>query len=249
MSKIEETLEIVEELYEYSILNKNDFVKEKSRQLMRNLDLISELGNSLDAYHEDYSDEIAKVKRKVQKWMKKPSQYNYRILKNFMDLSGCNEHKVSVDELEECVDVGQVFLANYNSLKTISEKNHAKVFDETDKMVELWEPVAEFIKTTFTKENKKVGQYAKEKFTSLLENNLLSNDILIKLQDESYVKDKFDMNFPILKKITEESIITEERKINGYDRYYTSPIKNYLLCNDWYDRNRNKLDFWLNIID
>ena len=148
MSKIKEATEIAEEFYEYAIVNKNDFVKEKSRQLMRYLDLIFELETTLDN-NEDYSDEIAKVKRKVPKWMKKTHQYNYLILKAFMDISDYNEHRVSVEELEEYVDIGQAFLANYNNLKTISEKNHGKVFDEIDGEVELWEPVAEFIEGVF----------------------------------------------------------------------------------------------------
>jgi len=150
MSKIKEATEIADELYAYAIVNKNDFVKEKSRQLMRYLDLISELETSLDSNDEDYSDEIAKVKRKVPKWMKKRHQYNYLILKAFMDISDNNEYKVSVEELEEYVDIGQAFLANYNNLKTISEKNHAKVFEEVDRLVGLWEPAAEFIEELFT---------------------------------------------------------------------------------------------------
>ncbi|SFV70207.1 hypothetical protein MNB_SV-3-765 [hydrothermal vent metagenome] len=150
MSKIKEATEIADELYEYAIVNKNDFVKEKSRQLMRYLDLISTLGNNLHDTNEDYSDEIVKVKRKVPKWMKKTDQYNYLILKAFMDISDNNEHRVSVDELEEYVDIGKAFLANYNNLKTISAKNHGKVFDEINREIELWEPVSEFIEELFS---------------------------------------------------------------------------------------------------
>ncbi len=182
MSKIKEATEIAEELYGYAILNKNDFVKEKSRQLMRYLDLISELETSVDN-NEDYSDEIAKVKRKVPKWMKKTHQYNYLILKAFMDISDNNEHRVSVEELEEYVDIGQAFLANYNNLKTISEKNHAKVFEEVDKTVELWEPVAEFIKNIFSKEVNSPDKVLEIKFK-----NFVSDSVKYETTVDGYIK-------------------------------------------------------------
>ena len=196
MSKIEETLEIVEELYEYGILNKNDFVKDKSRQLMRNLDLISELGYSLDTNHEDYSDEIAKVKRKVPKWIKKPSQYNYRILKAFMDLSDCNEYRVAVDELEKYVDIGQAFLANYNNLKTISEKNHGKVFDEVDREVELWEPVAEFIEGIFEEKIEMNKNKASKMINEFYEDNRLipNNNGNVKFANKNSSKNVYWIN-------------------------------------------------------
>jgi hypothetical protein len=39
----------------------------------------------------------------------------------------------------------KVFLSNYNILKTISEKNHGKVFTEENEQISLWKPVEEII--------------------------------------------------------------------------------------------------------
>ena len=73
--------------------------------------------------------------------------------------------------------------------------------------------------------------------------------MLINLQDEVYVKEKLNMNYPVLKKIINESNISEEQMVNGSVRYYVKPIKSYLLCNDWYDKNKNMLDTWLENLD
>ena len=205
MSKIKEATEIAEELYGYAILNKNDFVKEKSRQLMRYLDLISELETSLDK-NEDYSDEIAKVKRKVPKWMKKTHQYNYLILKAFMDISDNNEHRVSVEELEEYVNIGQAFLANYNNLKTISEKNHAKVFEEVDRMVGLWEPVAEFIVKEFENGEKMTKKKAASIINQFYKDDRLdpSNNGNVKFANRGSSKDVYWINIHMDSRIEEE---------------------------------------------
>jgi len=399
MSQIDETLALVKELHSYSIMNSDDYYSEKLLQIiisLSTLNLTKDTDSKLSDDEKLLQNEIAKVKRKVPKWMKKTHQYNYHILKAFMELSDNNAERVEVDTLEKYVDIGQAFLANYNNLKTISEKNHGKVFEEIDREVELWEPVAEFIEGVFlydryfnqfvnvnnrknnllelkhnsnkryvrktyngfiysvvlvTKRSKaygydfsglvvelyinnknhdelfgklsqykdeieskfididivwqkasetqsgnvcrvytkkdvdindvskwgeyidwqvntliqfleifpeytqkidsqiKIGKYVKERFKYLLENNLLSKDVLQNLQDSDFVKQKLNMNYPVLKKINNESNIMEECKVNGHPRYYTTAIRNYLLSNDWYERNRNLFDEWLNNLD
>jgi len=168
MSKIEETLKIAEELYEYGIINKNNYVKDRAMYLIRNLAVVSELENSLDNNRVDYSAEIAKVKRKVPKWMNKQNQYNYRILKAYMDLSKCNEKAIDVEAIQEYSEIEpKIFLGHYNGMKTISKKNHGKVFEESNKMVELWKPVAEFIEKIFEDnsiETSSKNQYIEKQF-------------------------------------------------------------------------------------
>ena len=168
MKRIDETLEIAEELYEYSIVNKNIFVKEKAKLLIRNLAVIADKNNISN--DDKYIDEIAKVKRKIPKWMKNTHQYNYRILKVFMDISNQNEYSVSVDELEKYSEIdSKIFLGHYNGMKTISVKNHGKVFDEVDKKVKLWEPVSEFIIGTFTEKGFIDKNTKEEKFREYIQ--------------------------------------------------------------------------------
>lgn len=255
MTNIDETLSLVKELYSHSIIHKDKYYEEKLLQVIINL---STIDNNVSSESSDlkYQDEIDKVKRKVPKWMKKTQQYNYHILKSFMDISDNNSYRVSVDELKEYADIGESFLANYNNLKTISEKNHAKVFDEINREVELWEPVAEFIINKFKNEGLitkseiseiKIAKFARQQFTNLLEQDLLNEQELLDLQNQEYVQENFNVNYPILKKVTNNANTNEERNVNGRPRYYAKPIKGYLLCKEWYEneRDRKKLDYWL----
>ena len=92
------------------------------------------------------SEEIQKVHRKVPRWLNNPSQYNYKILTAFMQLSNNNSIPVSVSSLEKHSNIeNNKFVSHFNQMKIISEKNHAKVFDESYGEVKLWEPVADFI--------------------------------------------------------------------------------------------------------
>ena len=100
---------------------------------------------------EKVNNEVEKVKRKVPLWLEKPNQLNYKILKTYMDLSNNNSHYVNITTLESHSKINdpKKFLANYNLLKTISEKNHAKVFEEKNGQVTLWNPVSEIIENYF----------------------------------------------------------------------------------------------------
>jgi len=100
---------------------------------------------------EKINNEVEKVKRKVPLWLEKTNQLNYRILKTFMNLSNNNSHYVNITTLESHSKIQdpRKFLANYNLLKTISEKNHAKVFEEKNGQVTLWDPVSKIIENYF----------------------------------------------------------------------------------------------------
>ena len=95
--------------------------------------------------------EIEKVKRRVPKWQEKRNQMNFKMLKGFMDLSNNGSHSVNVISLERylALNDSKKFLGHYNQLKTISAKNHAKVFTEKNGQITLWEPVEAFIIKSF----------------------------------------------------------------------------------------------------
>lgn len=89
--------------------------------------------------------ETEKVKRKIPKWFKNGGQINSKILIAFMQLSNKNAKSVSIQDLvnsDTSIDIRK----NYQEMKEIYEKNHAKVFDEDSSgMITLWQPVADFI--------------------------------------------------------------------------------------------------------
>jgi hypothetical protein len=172
MFKLDDTLDKIKELHSHSILNNDEYYTDKLLQVIIDLSTIDNhlLVNTKSEVNED---EIKKVKRKVPKWMTKTHQYNYQILKAYMDLSDNNLIPVKVVNLENYVDIGKVFLGHYNGMKTISEKNHGKVFNEIDRKVKLWEPVAEFIEGVFE------------------ENSMMSNNLLEVELAENNMEEKF----------------------------------------------------------
>jgi hypothetical protein len=114
-----------------SILNKNTTLKENI--------------NSKENNNSEFS-EVQKVHRKVPRWLKNPSQYNYKILTTFMSLSNNNTIPISISLLEKHSNIeDNKFTSHYNQMKIISERNHAKVFDDAYGEVKLWEPTADFI--------------------------------------------------------------------------------------------------------
>jgi hypothetical protein len=78
----------------------------------------------------------------------------------------------------------------------------------------------------------------------------LSNEKIAQLQDERYCKTTFDINYPFLKKVMVGSSLSQQRKINGYDRYWEGEViingERYIICNDWYERNKPRFIKWVN---
>jgi len=90
------------------------------------------------------TNEIQRVERRVPLWMSRSTQHNSIILNTYMQLSNNNQTPISVSLLEKHSSTDK-FTTNYNQMKIIADKNHAKVFEEKNGTVQLWEPVAEFI--------------------------------------------------------------------------------------------------------
>lgn len=96
--------------------------------------------------------EIEKVKRKIPRWINKPSQINSRILNLYMSLSKNNTQHVSHVDLKETFEqlYCDPFESNFNQMKNFGTKNHAKVFSESKfGIISLWEPIATFVKNQF----------------------------------------------------------------------------------------------------
>lgn len=87
--------------------------------------------------------------------------------------------------------------------------------------------------------SEKIGQYAKRIFTEIIENNTISKDIINKLKDKKYCKENFGISYALL---VENGVDTFEK-----ERYYQTHLvlDKYLICSQWYKKNRKKLDTWL----
>lgn len=107
--------------------------------------------NGLDIYNETSKEaELAKIHKKIPIWFSKPYQKNSQILIKFMKL---REHKTPVTffELEKACERIENFRNSYQGMKTISERNNAKVFDEVGRIVSLWEPTRSFVEKEYEK--------------------------------------------------------------------------------------------------
>ena len=150
---IEEILSDAKLAYKESVIIENEVLEEYLLSIIGNAKSI--INNNTNTIQRKpiakdvsvlQSEEIQKVFRKVPRWLNNPSQYNSIILNNYMSLSENNMHPISVSLLEQHADIENgKFMSHFNQMKMISERNHAKVFDEEYGQVKLWEPVADFI--------------------------------------------------------------------------------------------------------
>jgi hypothetical protein len=99
----------------------------------------------------------------------------------------------------------------------------------------------------------KIGALVRSMMSKLASGDLLSPEKIRLLQDERYCKSTFDINYPFLKKVESGSSHSLQRKINGYDRYWSDEIlihrERYFICNDWYERNRSRFTKWVKDIE
>ena len=98
--------------------------------------------------------------------------------------------------------------------------------------------------------NKKVGDIVQTIFKSFLESGKCDVSLIAFLQTESYSKHIFNMNFPILVKISNVSEMKEKMvDYLGRSRYYATPLRIngeiYLLTSQWYDKNKSYLVKWI----
>ena len=95
---------------------------------------------------------------------------------------------------------------------------------------------------TVAKTGTKIGQYAKQILTDLLQSKKLTPANISDLEDPVFCRNILGMNYPVLVDVNKNT------PVNG--RYYKpdSSISPYVICNDWYERNRPRLDAWLKTI-
>lgn len=97
--------------------------------------------------------------------------------------------------------------------------------------------------------SEKIGELVRTKLARIIRNNLLSPEKVRALQEARHCKNLFDINYPMFKKVKYDSPLIEQRTVNGYFRYWAKPVtihnEKYLVCNDWYERNRTKFINWV----
>ena len=92
---------------------------------------------------------------------------------------------------------------------------------------------------TLNKKGLKIGQYAKQTLTDLLQSNKLTPADISNLEDSVFCKNMLGMRYPVLVDVSQNT--------PAKDKYYKSDssIFPYVICNDWYETNRSRFDAWL----
>ena len=95
----------------------------------------------------------------------------------------------------------------------------------------------------------KIGAFIRSTTHKLVQDDAITEEIVAMLCSKSYCKQTFDLNYPFLKRVENVISLSEQRKVNGYDRYWaneqTIHAGKYFVCNDWYERNRVPFIKWV----
>jgi hypothetical protein len=97
---------------------------------------------SISSFDEDL--EVKKLKSRLPRWAIKPNQINSKILSLFLAVSK-NGAPVTVNALKSAYGKDSEFEKNFPQMKTISERNHGKVFEVTDGIVSIWPKAASLV--------------------------------------------------------------------------------------------------------
>lgn len=96
----------------------------------------------------------------------------------------------------------------------------------------------------------KIGQYAKEYFTSYFQFNISTEEIN-RFTNKEWCHTTFGICYPILKEVDIKIPISEQVNYNNqYRRYYTNPVlkirnKHYIICSQWFSSFKPKLLSWI----
>lgn len=97
--------------------------------------------------------------------------------------------------------------------------------------------------------SEKIGELVRKELARAIRNNLLNPEKVRVLQDARHCKNLFEINYPMLIKVTFERPLIDQRTVNGYFRYWSKPViihnEKYFVCNDWYEKNRTKFMTWI----
>jgi hypothetical protein len=100
----------------------------------------------------------------------------------------------------------------------------------------------------------KIGQAVQKFFSKMSRENSLSQDLINKLCDVSYCKQKFCISRPVLKEVFDFNKIDDYRKdSHGHARYYSElykyNTKSYILCSQWTTAQEPYFYQWANFFD
>jgi excisionase family DNA binding protein len=106
-------------------------------------------------------------------------------------------------------------------------------------------PSPAFIKEKPVSEPTKIGIMVRHTFDTLLTNNAIPADELHRLQDLSYCKHTFGVNFSVLRHVVPWRSLAEQRRTGRHPRYWKQVFSGgYLVTSEWYEWHRDAFIAW-----
>jgi hypothetical protein len=120
------------------------------------------------------------------------------------------------------------------------------LLSKSSSLPETKEDLSSTAKSGSRNKKMKIGEFVQECFKKAFEQNLITEDEIIKLQTPEYSKSVFNQRFEVLRK--KEADIKDEL---GYDRYYKKDLfcGNYHLTSYWIETHRKPFKKWLKKIN
>lgn len=84
----------------------------------------------------------------------------------------------------------------------------------------------------------KIGQYAKNIFESLLISGKLNSVMVANLMDKKYCSNVFSISYPVV-------VVYSSGSFDPQRYYKNLVLGKYLICSQWYEKSRVKIDSWL----
>lgn len=138
-----------------------------------------------------------------------------------------------LDKTKQVSDTTELFLRSYKLINMFENSGENKLSAENQLVTE--ETALEEYYT-----EQKIGKLVRSSLVQLLESNKVSAAEIEQLQTKAYSKEIFNLNFPLLVQLDGE-----------YDkvRYYRDPIVinniEYVLCSQWFNKDRELLIHWI----
>jgi hypothetical protein len=127
------------------MLANNENKKEIHSKLVKCLVLIDKLDSDSEnaLSKDDITIEINKVIRRLKMWAKpeRQSQFNSKILNAYLEIKRSGIQNITEQNINDHLGLNTWFLANFNQMKIIGDRNHGKIFDVDGNYVKIWEPI------------------------------------------------------------------------------------------------------------
>jgi hypothetical protein len=100
----------------------------------------------------------------------------------------------------------------------------------------------------------RIGEHVRRTMHELAASGRLTPRIVGDLLDARYCKARFNLGYPFLQRVEHGVPLSRQgNDRHGHGRYWKRPLKlglqEFLMCNDWYDRQRDAFDAWVRDIE